>query len=253
MSIATELTRIQGAKADLKTSIEAKGVTVPSATLISGYAALVDQIETGGAGIPDSDGLIDLEIVTGDQSGVSSFTLSYLPKYLLKYTPSSAVTARGGFTIPQTAVTYPNVVWSCDNPSLTISGSTVTVPTGTDGNVTFTATWTDLEGETRTTTKTINVVNLRYRMISLASSYMTEGYVVCGSSPEVADIRINGTSDIYLQRVEWYDSAVIAQCTYAGTYSWQWGNIQVLSNNGTSASVFSTVAEAKAAYDSRAT
>ena len=250
MSVATEITRIQGAKADLKASIEAKGVTVPSATLISGYAALVDQIQ--GGGIPDSDGLIDLEIVTGDQSGVSSFTLSYLPKYLLKYRPSSAVTARGGFTIPQTAVTYPNVVWSCDNPSLTISGGTVTVPTGTDGNVTFTATWTDLEGETRTTTKTINVVNLRYRMISLASSYMTEGYVVCGSSPDVSQIQINGTSGISLQQVEWYDSVAIAQCTYAGTYSWQWGNIQVLSNNGTSASMFSTVAEAKAAYDSRA-
>lgn len=247
MSVATEITRIQGAKADLKTSIEAKGVTVPSATLISGYAALVDQISTGG-GIPDSDGLIDLEIATGDQSGVSSFTLSYLPKYLLKYTPSSAVTDRGGFTIPQTAVTYPNVVWSCDNPSLTISGNTVTVPTGTNGNVIFTATWTDLEGETRTTSKTINVVNLSYQMISVASSYMTRGYVVCGSNPLPSDI---WSPDESLTLVEWYNSAAIAQCTSAGTYSWQWGNIEVLSNNGTSASVFRTVADAKAAYDSR--
>lgn len=252
MTVAAQITRLQTAKANLKTSIEAKGVTVPSATLISGYASLVDQIQ-GGGGIPDSDGLIDLEIVTGDQSGVSSFTLSYLPQYLLKYTPSGPVTSRGGFTIPQTAVTYPNIMWSCNNQSLTISGSTVTVPTGTDGDVIFTATWTDIFGETRTTSKSINVVNLRYRMLSMASSYMTEGYVVCGSSPSVEQIQINGTSGIYLHQVEWYNSAVIAQCTYAGTYSWQWGNIQVLSNNGTSASVFSTVAEAKAAYDSRAT
>jgi len=48
MSIATEITRLQGAKASLKTSIEAKGVTVPSATKLDGYASLVDAIQTGG-------------------------------------------------------------------------------------------------------------------------------------------------------------------------------------------------------------
>ena len=47
-TIAQELTRIQNAKASLKTSIENKGVTVPSATLIDGYPALVDQISGGG-------------------------------------------------------------------------------------------------------------------------------------------------------------------------------------------------------------
>lgn len=50
MSIATEITRLQTAKADLKTAIEGKGVTVPSATKIDGYADLVDAIETGGGG-----------------------------------------------------------------------------------------------------------------------------------------------------------------------------------------------------------
>lgn len=236
MSVATEITRLQGAKADLKTAIEAKGITVPSATLISGYAALVDQIE---GGIPDSDGLMDLEIATGDQSGVSSFTLSYFPKYLLKYTPSSAVTARGGFTIPQTAVTYPNVVWSCDNQSLTISGNTVTVPTGTNGNVTFTATWTDLEGETRTTTKTINVVNLQYVMIAVESA-SGNGYFVTGEWP----------SNLGISSYTEYSNLYI--CPISGNVSRQWGgSFYVLSNNGTSASVFSTVAECKAAIDSR--
>lgn len=50
MSIATEITRLQTAKADLKTAIEGKGVTVPTATLIDGYADLVDAIQTGGGG-----------------------------------------------------------------------------------------------------------------------------------------------------------------------------------------------------------
>lgn len=47
MSIANELSRLQQAKSDLATSIENKGVTVPAATTLDGYAALVDQIQTG--------------------------------------------------------------------------------------------------------------------------------------------------------------------------------------------------------------
>lgn len=46
MSIASEITRLQTAKADLKTAIEAKGVTVPSGTALDGYADLVEQIST---------------------------------------------------------------------------------------------------------------------------------------------------------------------------------------------------------------
>ena len=49
MSIASEITRLQTAKADLKTAIEAKGVTVPSATKLGGYANLVESIPSGSA------------------------------------------------------------------------------------------------------------------------------------------------------------------------------------------------------------
>lgn len=48
MSIATEITRLQTAKSNLKTAIEAKGVTVPSATTLDGYSALVASIPSGG-------------------------------------------------------------------------------------------------------------------------------------------------------------------------------------------------------------
>lgn len=48
MSVASEIQRLQGAKSDLATSIAAKGVTVPAATNLDGYATLVDQIQTGG-------------------------------------------------------------------------------------------------------------------------------------------------------------------------------------------------------------
>lgn len=55
-TIAQELTRIQTAKTDIKTSIEAKGVQVPSNALISTYDTYIDQIQTGGgSNISDFD------------------------------------------------------------------------------------------------------------------------------------------------------------------------------------------------------
>jgi len=52
MSITSEISRIQTAKADLKTAIENKGVTVPSSTKLDGYANLVDSISGGGGSVP---------------------------------------------------------------------------------------------------------------------------------------------------------------------------------------------------------
>jgi len=54
MSIATEITRIQQAKADIKTAIEAKGVTVPSSATIDTYDDYVSQISGGGADTPSA-------------------------------------------------------------------------------------------------------------------------------------------------------------------------------------------------------
>lgn len=48
MSIASDVTRIESAKAAIKAAIEGKGVTVPDATLLDGMAALIESIETGG-------------------------------------------------------------------------------------------------------------------------------------------------------------------------------------------------------------
>lgn len=48
MSVASELTRIQGAKADIKAAIEGKGVSVPSSALLDEYAPYIEAIEGGG-------------------------------------------------------------------------------------------------------------------------------------------------------------------------------------------------------------
>ena len=49
MSVQSEITRLQNAKAAIKAAIEGKGVTVPEATLLDGMAALIESIEAGGA------------------------------------------------------------------------------------------------------------------------------------------------------------------------------------------------------------
>ncbi len=48
MSIATEISRLQTAKADIKTAIEAKGVTVPSNATLDTYDTYIGQISGGG-------------------------------------------------------------------------------------------------------------------------------------------------------------------------------------------------------------
>ena len=49
MTIASEITRLQWAKADIKTSIENKGVTVPSNAKLDTYDTYIDQINTAWA------------------------------------------------------------------------------------------------------------------------------------------------------------------------------------------------------------
>ena len=48
MSIATEITRLNNAKAAIKSSIEAKGVTVPQDAKIDSYSVYIEQIPQGG-------------------------------------------------------------------------------------------------------------------------------------------------------------------------------------------------------------
>lgn len=50
MSIQTEITRLESAKAAIKTAIEGKGVTVPAGTLLDGMASLIESIAAGGGG-----------------------------------------------------------------------------------------------------------------------------------------------------------------------------------------------------------
>lgn len=81
MSIASELNRLLQAKRDLAASIENKGVTVPAATTLDGYAALVDQIQTGG-GLPYG---AEIEYLGSDSNAYIN-TGIHGNKYYLRFT-----------------------------------------------------------------------------------------------------------------------------------------------------------------------
>lgn len=73
MAISDEITRLQQAKAALKTSIEGKGVTVSSDATLDDYADLVDSIEAGG-GVSLSSS--DVNFIDYDGTIVASYTAS---------------------------------------------------------------------------------------------------------------------------------------------------------------------------------
>lgn len=63
MSVQSEITRLETAKAAIKTAIEGKGVTVPDATMLDGMPELIDAIEAG------ADTSVEDAIITRTISG----------------------------------------------------------------------------------------------------------------------------------------------------------------------------------------
>jgi hypothetical protein len=72
-TINDELTRIEGAKADIATAIGGKGVTVPTNAKIDDFADLIDAIQTSGGSDSALKALIDRSITSIDfPSGITS-------------------------------------------------------------------------------------------------------------------------------------------------------------------------------------
>ena len=123
-TIAENLSRIQSAKTDIKTAIEAKGVTVPSSATIDTYATYVSQISGGGAATPsnlsdwtyDSFGKITSAVI---RNGVT--TLNYDNGFYYCVSLSSV-------TIPDSVTSIGNQVFeNCSLKSVTIPDSVTTL------------------------------------------------------------------------------------------------------------------------------
>ena len=100
MSISNEITRLQTAKSNLKSAIENKGVTVPSATKLDGYASLVDGIEGGGGGFTADD--IAMRTISGVVSGSAAKVLDYAFRHCYNLTtvnfPQAGIIGSYAFT-----------------------------------------------------------------------------------------------------------------------------------------------------------
>ena len=100
MSIQTELARIKGAKADLKSWVEENGVVVPDGTLIDGLVELAKTVETGGGGDTQIDGLIDrsiTEISNSRVTKVGSYALALCTNLTTANIPAATSIGDGAF------------------------------------------------------------------------------------------------------------------------------------------------------------
>ena len=105
MSIASEITRIQGAKSDIADAIEAKGVTVPSSTKIDGMAALIGQIDE-----VREDQAVENDVIFIDYDGVILHSYTAAEFALLTELPANptrkGLTAQGWNWTLSDAKTY---------------------------------------------------------------------------------------------------------------------------------------------------
>lgn len=84
MSVASEITRLNGAKADIIQAITDKGVTVPSSAKLDDMAQLIASI-TGGGGSFEADNIVNIvpinKMVVVDSNGYIGFDLTNFFQY----------------------------------------------------------------------------------------------------------------------------------------------------------------------------
>ena len=154
MSISTELTRLQKAKADIKAAIEAKGVTVPSNDRIDEYSTYISQISSGaslniayGDTAPSDTSKLwikgseaeSLLLISGTPEPTLEDTISTLPTTLPTVAQSIGVASVStkiylfGGNKASSAGDRLNTIQVFDTTNNTISTLSTTLPTAADG------------------------------------------------------------------------------------------------------------------------
>lgn len=214
MSIANQIQRLQNAKAALAVSIANKGVEVPSATKLDGYAALVDQIQQGGGsgdtviiyggqaedkGISfiDCDGSVIASYTTDEIANLESLPAAPAAKTGLQFVGWSKtleevkadpygdwICAR--YTLAESNTLYAIVVTPEDNCTFAFSGLQSWGASQTSYNID----WGDGSSDVSSTTKS--------HVFASAGTYMVKASCTAGEKFRAENSLVTGKSSQYL-------------------------------------------------------
>ena len=102
MSIASEITRLQNAKANIKTAIEAKGVEIPSNATLDEYSDYVEEIPSGGTDTRWE------EIGYDEEPSIIQDGIDYA-KQIMQNWDASITDRHGAFYNDKNLIFFPNV------------------------------------------------------------------------------------------------------------------------------------------------
>jgi len=140
MSIATEITRIQQAKADIKTAIEAKGVTVPSSATIDTYDDYVSQISGGLSRVTSGTPYcLRRDLVVDTQTEIS---IDGGASWVNSGSPSVVIVESGAAQCYDFSYDYLTFVAETDNVTFTLTGTSNVFQYSLDDGIT----WNNLQG-----------------------------------------------------------------------------------------------------------
>lgn len=200
MSIASEISRLQTAKTDIKTAIEAKGVTVPSSAKIDVFDDYIAQIST--------EGSYQSKTISPTES---SQTVS----------PDSGYDALSSVTVNAISSTYVGSgIARKSSSDLTASGATVTVPAGyyssqatksvSSGSATAPA---SISGSSATVSTGTNTLTLT-KTVSVTPS-VSAGYVSAGTA---GNSSVNLTASVTTKAAATITPGTSNQTIASGTY-----------------------------------
>ena len=136
MTIASEISRLQNAKAAIKAAIQEKGVDVDDSTKLDGYAEKIGMIETGGTA-QETTGVISVAVAGGGTADSADFTCDFTATNVAN---GQTVVMRATKTAKQITVlpgTY-TISASANGYMVDKSVNSVTVAAGQTASVTLT-------------------------------------------------------------------------------------------------------------------
>lgn len=244
MSIANDLLRLQGAKADIKTAIEGKGVTVPSSAKLDDYADLIDGITTtpslqSKTATPSTS----QQTITADNGydGLSQVTVSAIQTETKSATPTTSqqtINATNGKFM--TSVTVGAVTSSIDANITAGNIKSGTTILGVTGN------YTGASATVATTTKTVgtsNASSLAFtvsgnpKMFAVQLSLSSSGSYLTNSSTStyLVSAVIGDGSNVYTTACRYNSSGTRAAREYyftTGSKSYSNGTFTVTAGTG---------------------